>query len=155
LAKLYSEEKIEQLKAELDALKSMSQSPLHGIFEGAYCYFITTAEEQMQANLRAQSALKDYNNLKDAVNHRITENVQDGLDGVSGGNFEVAGSVLRFKHLIEGRLRDHLRPHARTEMNRFEKEVQKLLLNKLLSLLRALSDGQDVRRAIVDLGHLL
>eukprot|EP00435_Cladocopium_sp_Y103_P057810 s2157_g20.t1 len=148
LAKLYSEEKIEQLQFELDTLKSMSRSPPHGryTFEGAYCYFTTTAEEQMQANLRAQSALKDYNTLKDAVNHRITENVQDGLDGVSGGNFEVAGSVLRFKHLVEGRLREHLRPHARNEMNRFEKEVQKLLLNKLLSLLRALSDGQEGQR---------
>lgn len=147
---------IEQLKAELDMLKSMSRRPLHtkNTIQGNFCYWTTPEAEQMQANLRAQSALKDYNSLKDAVNRSITENAQDGLDAVSGGNFEITGSVLRFKHLVESRLREHLHPHARNEMTRLEKEVQNLLLDKLLSLLKALKNGHDVRRTTRDLGYL-
>jgi len=169
LAKLYSEDEIQQLKAELDSFKAIAQGctqnqgTLYAAVVGAYSYatgfFSTTsgktAEREMQAKRRARSAQKDYSVLREKVNKTIAENAQDGLAAVDGGNFEIAGSVLRFKSLVESRLKEHLDVVASKEMENFEQEVEELLRGKLDKLLIALKDGPDVRRAITDLGYSL
>jgi BMFP domain-containing protein YqiC len=134
----------------LDRFKVVAQGHLHqGTFysalAGVYSFFTTRP---------AQSAQKDYNRLREKVNKTIAENAQDGLTAVDRGNFEVAGSVLSFKSLVEAHLKEHLDVVASKEMENFEKEVEQLLRGKLDKLLTALKDGPDVRRAIADLGHL-
>ena len=123
--------------------------------QGIYAWCTTATEEQIQAILRAQSARKDYDLLKYRVNGMIVENVQDGLDGVGGGNFEVAGSVFCFKDIVHGHLKEHLNSDARKEISRFGAEVNRLLRDRLNDLIQALRSKHDVRRAIADLGYLL
>eukprot|EP00438_Fugacium_kawagutii_P014001 Skav204076 [mRNA] locus=scaffold3129:45846:49322:+ [translate_table: standard] len=155
MAKLYSHDQIRQLKDRLDYLNEMSQpARRHGYsWKGAYYYTTTSAQGYVQA----ESAWREYDWLRDQTNRTIVQNLQDGLNGLSGGNIQVAGGVLSFKEMVKHHLhqqhplQQHLDYNTRNAMDRFESEVEKMLQGHLDRLLKG--HFLDTLRNVPSFGH--
>ena len=111
------------------------------------------ARRREEARLR-EDAQRQYEETRTRVNGVIQQNVNEGLQAVRGGNFEVAGSVTFFIGLINKHLRKHLTPKTEEDMGRFESELGNRFKTTQDGLMRSLSASGNAREALEELGDL-
>lgn len=154
LSNLYSDEKkIEQLRLELDKLSSKHQSPewWESTWESTLQFFGGTSRKSADAARAADYARKNYCALQARVNKEIIDHIEEGLNGMQAGHFDVSGSVVSFLELVSSHLSSHLDGSTQGQIERFEGEVKNMFQNRLEKLLKSF-DGEDARTAIAELG---
>ncbi|CAK9102159.1 VWFA domain-containing protein [Durusdinium trenchii] len=157
LSNLYSDEKkIEQLRLELDKLSSKHQSPewWESTWESTLQFFGGTSRKSADAARAADYARKNYCALQARVNKEIIDHIEEGLNGMQAGHFDVSGSVVSFLELVSSHLSSHLDGSTQGQIERFEGEVKNMFQNRLEKLLKSF-DGEDARTAIAELGTCL